>query len=227
MPSPHTARARIAVLASGAGSNLQALIDADLDATIALVIANVPGAKALDRAARAKIPALLIDHTAHPDRVAFDRALVDALKAHKVDWVVLAGFMRILSEVALDAFPDRIVNIHPSLLPAFPGTASQKRALEAGVKVTGCTVHLIDRGTDTGPILAQAVVPILPDDDEPRLRARILRQEHRLLPVVVRALAEGRLRLDGRRAFLEGCDDLAERVLISPELAALGGGSAR
>jgi phosphoribosylglycinamide formyltransferase 1 len=211
--------ARLGVLASGSGSNLQALIDAELGADIAVVIANVPGARALERAEKARIPAVLIDHKMFQERAAFDRAVVGVLQTYRVDWVVLAGFMRLITPVLLDAYKDRIVNIHPALLPSFPGTHSQRRALEAGVKITGCTVHLVDEGTDTGPILAQAAVPVLAGDDEESLRLRILEQEHKLLPAVVRALVEGRLRFDEKkRAFIAaGGEDPAAR-LVQPRL---------
>lgn len=207
---------RIGVLASGTGSNLQALIEAELGATIAVVIANVPGAGALERAERAGIPAVLIDHRSFSDRASFDEAVVRVLREHQVDWVILAGFMRILTSVVLDAFRHRVVNIHPSLLPSFPGVDAQRRALEAGVKITGCTVHLVDEGTDTGPILAQAAVPVLKDDDEPKLRARILAEEHRLLPFVVRALVAGALALEGRRACLSDSEASPDAVIRSP-----------
>jgi phosphoribosylglycinamide formyltransferase-1 len=211
--------ARIGVLASGAGSNLQALIDADLgDARIGVVIVNVPGAKAFDRAREAGIPSLCIDHRQHATREDFDRAVVSALEQHGVEWVVLAGFMRIVTPVLLDAFRDRVVNIHPALLPSFPGVNAHKRALEAGVKLTGCTVHLVDEGCDTGPILAQVAVPVLEGDDEARLKTRILKQEHRLLPAVIRALIEGRLHIDGRRARLRGFEEHEDRVLSNPAL---------
>lgn len=202
--------AAVGVLASGSGSNLQALIDAELGpARIAVVICNVPGAKALARAEAAGIPSVVIDHRAFKDRGAFDLALVETLRARGVEWVVLAGFMRIVTPVVLDAFTDRVVNIHPALLPSFPGVHAQKQALLAGVKLSGCTVHLVDEGTDTGPILAQSAVPVLPDDDEARLSGRILAEEHRLYPRCVRALAEGRLRIardasGKKRAHLEG-----------------------
>lgn len=201
--------ARVGVLASGSGSNLQALLDADLgDARIEVVLVNVPGARALERARSAGVPAVLVDHTHFPTRADFDAALLQALAPFALDWIVLAGFMRIITPVVLRAYPDRIVNIHPALLPSFPGIHAQAQALAAGVKVAGCTVHLVDEGTDTGPILAQAVVPVLDDDDEVRLSKRILEQEHALYPRAVRALCEGRLRFDAtgpkRRAFLEG-----------------------
>lgn len=199
----------VGVLASGSGSNLQALIDAELaPAKIAIVVCNVPGARALERAKEAKIPSVLIDHRSFADRSAFDQAIVAALRHHGVEWVALAGFMRIVTRVLLDAFPDRVVNIHPALLPAFPGTHAQRQALQAGVKISGCTVHLVDEGCDTGPIIAQTTVPVLPDDDETRLSNRILTEEHRLYPRVMRALAEGRLRVDRSgarpRAFIDG-----------------------
>lgn len=185
---------RVAVLASGSGSNLQALLDADLrPAEITLVVCNVPGAGALDRAKAAGVEHLLIDHKAYPNREAFDQALAQALTQKRIDWVVLAGFMRLLTPVILDAFPERVVNIHPALLPAFPGTHAQRQALQAGVRITGCTVHLVDKGMDTGPILAQAAVPVRPQDDEAALSKRILREEHRIYPKVVKALAQDKL----------------------------------
>jgi len=193
---------KVGVLASGSGSNLQALLDADLGpAQVAVVIVNVAGAKALERAKAAGVDAVFIDHRGHGSREAFDQAVVDALVAHGVEWVVLAGFMRLVTKVFLGAFENRVVNIHPSLLPAFPGVKAQAQALAAGVKVTGCTVHLVDDGMDTGPVLAQVAVPVLPGDDEIKLSQRILQQEHRVLPRVVRALAEGRLVQDGPRRF--------------------------
>lgn len=197
--------ARIAVLVSGGGSNLQALIDADLgDSELVCVISNVPDAKALARARKAGIPAVVIDHTQVKPRRAFDAAVVEALKSAGADWVVFAGFMRVVTEVLLEAFPGRVVNIHPALLPAFPGLDGPEQAWRAGVKVAGCTVHLVDDGVDTGPILAQAAVPVRPEDDIEALRVRILEQEHQLLPRVVRALAEGALRRSDDRAWLEG-----------------------
>ena len=193
---------KVAAPASGSGSNLQALLDADLGpAEVALVVVNVAGAKALERARAKGVAAELVDHKAYGSREAFDAAVVERLRAHGIEWVVLAGFMRLVTEVFLGAFEHRVVNIHPSLLPSFPGVRAQAQALAAGVKVTGCTVHLVDGGMDTGPVLAQVAVPVLPGDDEPRLSQRILQQEHRVLPRVVRALAEGRLVQDGPRHF--------------------------
>ena len=195
---------RVGVLASGGGTNLQALIDAgargDLGpARLVVVGANVAGCGALGRARAAGLDTFAIEHRSFPSREAFDEAMVAALRARKVDLVVLAGFMRILTPGFLAAFPDRVVNIHPSLLPTFPGVHSQAQAFRHGVKVAGCTVHLVDSGMDSGPILAQAAVPVLNDDDEESLRLRILAEEHKLLPAVVRAFAEGRVAVDPQR----------------------------
>jgi phosphoribosylglycinamide formyltransferase-1 len=187
----------LGVLASGSGTNLQAILDAiaagNLDARIAVVVSNVQGAGALDRARAAGVETVVVDHTRHADRRSFDAAVVDVLRARRVEWVVLAGFMRLLTEVLLDAFPMHVINIHPALLPSFPGVHAQRQALAYGVRVTGCTVHLVDRGTDTGPIVAQAAVPVRDDDDEEALRLRILAREHELLPRVLQWIAEGRL----------------------------------
>lgn len=187
----------LGVLVSGSGTNLQAVLDAvasgRLRAKLGVVISNVATAKALDRARAAGVPTLVIDHKAHPSRESFDGALVEALRGHGVSCVVLAGFMRLITPVLLDAFPHRVVNIHPALLPAFPGVHAQAQALAYGVRVTGCTVHLVDAGMDTGPILAQATVPVLDGDDEAALRDRILVKEHELLPEVLQWIAEGRV----------------------------------
>jgi phosphoribosylglycinamide formyltransferase-1 len=192
----------LGVLVSGGGTNLQSVLDAiaakKLDARVAVVISNVAGAGALARAEKAGVPAVVIDHKAHPDRASFDAAVVAELRARGVDVVVLAGFMRIVSPVLLDAFPMRVVNIHPALLPAFPGVDGQGQALRYGVRVTGCTVHFVDGGTDTGPIVAQAVVPVKDDDDHESLRLRVLEKEHVLLPMVLQWLAEGRVKIEGR-----------------------------
>lgn len=187
----------LGVLVSGSGTNLQAVIDAvasgRLHAKIGVVVANVATAKALDRARAAGIPTVVVDHKAHASREAFDAAVVEVLRAHGAQCVVLAGFMRIVTPVLLDAFPHRVVNIHPALLPAFPGVHAQAQALAYGVRVSGCTVHLVDAGMDTGPILAQAAVPVLDGDDEEALRERILAKEHELLPAVLQWIAEGRV----------------------------------
>ncbi len=187
----------VAVLVSGNGSNLQALIDSPKLAasTVAIVkvISNVPSAFALTRAERANIPSRVIEHRGFDSREAFDRAIVDELQQARVDLVVLAGFMRVITPVLLEAFRYRVVNVHPALLPAFPGMHGVRQALAYGVRVAGCTVHLVDAGVDTGPILAQSVVNVLDEDDEASLAARIHAEEHRLLPQAVCWFAENRV----------------------------------
>jgi phosphoribosylglycinamide formyltransferase-1 len=187
----------IGVLVSGTGTNLQAILDAvatgALHADVRIVVSNKPGVLALERAAKAGVPSKVVPHKDYATREAFDTAVVAALREAGVEYVVLAGFMRLVTRVLLGAFPHRIVNIHPALLPAFPGVDAQAQALAYGVKVTGCTVHLVDEGTDTGPILAQRAVPILDGDDVARLRARVLEAEHAVLVDTLRAIAEGRL----------------------------------
>lgn len=194
---------RLGILASGGGTNLQAIIDQCLagliSAEVAVVLSNKPQAGALDRARQAGIPVKIVEHRTHPDREAFDQAMVDILKNSGVELVVLAGFMRILTPVFLEAFPQRIMNIHPALLPAFPGIHAQRQALDYGVKVAGCTVHFVDPGVDSGPIIIQAAVPVQDDDDETTLSKRILEQEHQIYPRAIQLFAEGRLRIEGRR----------------------------
>ena len=197
------------VLASGRGTNLQALIERSRrgelgPARLTVVGSNVPDTPAQARALAAGLPTFVVDHRDYSARAGFDRALVSALKAHQVDLVVLAGFMRVLGDEFLAAFPQRIVNIHPALLPAFPGIHAHRQAVAAGVKITGCTIHFVDGGIDTGPIIAQAAVPVLEDDDEESLRARVLAEEHRLLPAVVRAIAEHRVVVENRRVRVLG-----------------------
>lgn len=199
-------RVRVGVLASGSGTNLQALLDATADpshpAQVVVVGSDRPGAVALTRAERAGVPTFVTKRRDHPDRASFDRALAHALRAHRVEWVCLAGFMRLVGPELLEAFPDRLLNIHPALLPAFPGLHAQEQAWRHGVRLAGCTVHLVDAGTDTGPIVAQGAVPVLPTDDLATLSARILRMEHRLYPKVLTWAAEGRLAVqDGRVAL--------------------------
>jgi len=202
-----TRRLRIGVLASGGGSNLQAIIDRCRDgsiaAEIAVVIANNPDAGALERARCGAIPARCINHRDYPGREAFDAALVAALREAGVELVVLAGFMRIITRVMLDAFPQRIINIHPALLPAFPGLHVQQQALDYGARFSGCTVHFVDGGVDTGPIIIQAVVPVLPGDTAETLSARILEQEHRIYPRAVQLIAEGRVQVAGRTVMID------------------------
>ena len=195
---------RFAVLVSGQGTNLQALLDAAArgelaPAEIALVLSNKPGAPALARALAAGVATAVVDHRAHPDRRAFEEAMLLELRRAEIDAIVLAGFMRILTEHFVAAFPHRILNTHPALCPAFPGVNAPQQALDYGVKVTGCTVHLVDTGVDTGPIVAQAAVAVEDGDDHDSLHDRIRVHEHRLLPEATRLLAAGRLRVDGRR----------------------------
>lgn len=194
---------RIGVLISGRGSNLQALIDAvregRLQATIAVVISNRADAAGLERARGAGIETLIMSHREWPSRDDYDRALVGELRARDVALVCLAGFMRILGPAFIEAFPDRVLNIHPSLLPSFPGVAPQRQALEHGVKVSGVTVHLVTGELDAGPIVVQRPVPVLSDDTEASLAARILEQEHRAYPEAVALVASGKWRIEGRR----------------------------
>ena len=197
---------RLGVLISGRGSNLQAIIDAiaerRLDAEIAVVISSRPGAQGLDRARRAGIEAIVVSHAGHPSREAFDAALAAELKRRDVGLVCLAGFMRLLGGSFVAAFPNAILNIHPSLLPAFVGLDAQRQAWEHGVKVSGATVHIVTPELDDGPIVRQAVVPVLPSDTADSLAARILVEEHRIYPEAIRAILDGGWRIDGRR-FVE------------------------
>jgi phosphoribosylglycinamide formyltransferase-1 len=201
-PVPFSER-RLGVLISGRGSNLQAIIDAIrdgvLDATLALVISNRADATGLQRAADAGIETVCVPTRAHADRDAYDRAVADLLRARRVHLVCLAGFMRLIGEPLLDAFPNRILNIHPSLLPAFPGLDAQRQALDHGVRVTGATVHLVDRDLDAGPIVLQSAVPVLDDDTVDTLSARILVEEHRLYPLAIQRVLDGGWAIRGRR----------------------------
>ncbi|HEX2768194.1 MAG TPA: phosphoribosylglycinamide formyltransferase [Geobacteraceae bacterium] len=198
---------RIGVLASGNGSNLQSLIDrcadGSLSAEVACVISNNASAFALERARRHGIPALHLDHRLFSSRENYDAALVETLHEYRVELVALAGFMRIITPVLIDAYSNAIMNIHPALLPAFPGLHAQSQALNHGVKIAGCTVHFVDSGTDTGPIICQAAVPVLEGDTEDLLSARILVEEHRLYPLAVKLFAEGKLTVDGRRVIVK------------------------
>lgn len=194
---------RLGVLASGRGSNLQAILDAidagRCPARVVVVVSDRAGAPALDRARRAGVKAIHLDPQAYPDRVAFDRAIDAVLVEHGVELVCLAGYLRLLSPPFVAAWRGRILNVHPALLPAFPGLHAQRQALQYGVKVSGATVHFVDEGVDTGPIVLQAAVPVREDDTEETLAARILQEEHRLYPEAIRLYAEGRLELVGRR----------------------------
>ena len=210
------ARLRVGVLISGRGSNLQALIDAAAGpaypAEIALVISNQPQAAGLQRAAAAGIPREVITEGS---RAAFASAADRVLRKHRIELVALAGFMRLLDTGFVETWRDRMVNIHPSLLPAFPGLHPQRQALAAGARFSGCTVHFVRPEMDSGPIIAQAVVPVRDDDDEERLAARILAQEHRLYPMAVRLCAEGRLRIEGNRVVVAG-GTVADIAALNP-----------
>ncbi|HEY5959091.1 MAG TPA: phosphoribosylglycinamide formyltransferase, partial [Polyangiaceae bacterium] len=201
---------KLGVLVSGSGTNLQAILDAvanaQLDAEVRLVISNVENVFALERARAAGVPHRVISHRDFTSRDVFDLALVDALRSAGVEWVALAGFMRVLTPRFLDAFERRVINIHPALLPAFPGVHAQRQALDYGVKITGCTVHFVDGGVDTGPIIAQRAVPVLDDDDEASLGARILKEEHAAYVEVLGWLAAGRVRVEA------GASDKRPRV---------------
>lgn len=213
-------RTKLGVLVSGSGSNLQALLDAcarpGFPAEVALVVCNVPTAFALERARKAGVRAVVVDHKAFGSRADFEKALLGALESAGVEWVCLAGFMRLLGADFLGRFPGRVLNIHPSLLPAFTGLHAQRQALERGVKLAGCTVHFVDPGMDTGPIIAQAVVPVLPGDDEAALTARILKEEHRLYPLVVKLVSTGAVRLEGGRVVTTAGPAVGEQSLRNP-----------
>jgi phosphoribosylglycinamide formyltransferase 1 len=200
-------RLRVGVLASGRGSNLQALLDAslrpDFPAAVAVVVSDRETALALARAAEAGVPAVFVNPKNHPDRAAYDAALLERLTEHRVDLTCLAGFMRILGPAFVRSLAGRLMNVHPSLLPAFPGLAAPRQALDHGVRITGATVHFVDEGVDTGPIIMQASVPVHDDDGETSLAARILAEEHRLYPEAVRLFALGRLRIEGRRVIVQ------------------------
>ena len=197
LESPPSKQVKLGVLVSGTGSNLQAILDAiaagSLSAEVKVVISNRAGVQALDRARAAGVPALTIPHRDFPTREAFDRALVAALHEANVDWIVLAGFMRVLTPEFLNAYAGRIINIHPALLPSFPGVDAAKQALDYGVKITGCTVHFVELGVDLGKIIAQRAVPVESDDDLGSLSARIHAAEHELFVSVLQDIAAGRV----------------------------------
>ena len=214
------AKLKVGVLISGRGSNMAALIEAakapDYPAEIAVVVSNVAGAPGLKIAQDAGVVTAAIPHKGFPDRESFDRAVSAELEKYGVGLVALAGFMRIQSPWFPAHWKDRIINIHPSLLPAFPGLRVQQQAIDAGARVSGCTVHFVTADLDAGPIIAQAAVPVLPDDTADTLAARILRQEHRLYPMVVRWFAEGRLSVAGSRVAVAGVPQGAT-LLFSPD----------
>ena len=209
------------ILISGNGSNLQAIIDAiekrKLHAEIRVVISNRADAYGLVRAQKHGVPTETVDHREFSTRESFDQHLIERLQSRHVELVALAGFMRLLSADFVRAFSNRIMNIHPALLPAFPGLHVQRKAVEAGVRFSGCTVHFINEECDQGPIIIQAVVPVFPDDSEESLSARILKEEHRIYPKAIQLYSEGRLHVVGQRVAVDGLDG-EDGVLIYPPL---------
>jgi phosphoribosylglycinamide formyltransferase-1 len=204
---------RIVILISGRGSNMEAILDARLPVEIAAVISNEPDAKGLATAQSRNIPTTVVPHRAFADRETFDAVLAMEINRHQPDLIVLAGFMRVLTEEFVVRYPGRMINIHPSLLPSFPGLHTHRRALEAGVRLHGCSVHFVTPGVDSGPIIAQAAVPVLADDTEDTLAARVLIEEHRIYPQVVRWFCEGRMKL--------GTNDTVEYSNLTPAQGAL------
>ncbi len=214
-------KVKLGVLVSGRGSNLQAIIDniekGKLSAEIAVVISDQADAYALERARTCNIPGVHASAEGYKNkRIAYDTLLVQELQKYNVELVCLAGFMRIISPVLIKAYPNRILNIHPALLPSFPGLHVQKAALDHGVRFSGCTVHFVDEGMDTGPIIIQAVVPVLDHDTEDSLSERILKQEHRIYSRAIQLYAEDRLRIDGRRVIVTGGRSEPDEFLINP-----------
>jgi phosphoribosylglycinamide formyltransferase-1 len=219
---------RLGVLASGGGTNLKAILDAcaarRISAEVAVVVSNVPSAGALERARQAGVATEVIPSKGVTDREAYDLRLVETLRAHRVDLVCLAGYMRLVTPAFLRAFgptPEtrgcpRVVNVHPGLLPSFPGLHAQRQCVEYGARFGGCTVHFVDEGTDTGPVIAQAVVPVEPSDTEETLALRILAQEHRLYPQAIQWFAEGRLSVQGRRVAVAGARTPPPGALVNP-----------
>jgi len=213
---------KLGVLISGGGSNLQSIIDhienGILPAQIKMVVSNNPQAYGLTRAKKHGIPCAILNHQDFSSREDFDREMIRVLQSAGVDLIVLAGFMRILTRSFLQAFEQKIINIHPALLPAFPGTHVQQKALDYGVKFSGCTVHFVDEGVDTGPIIIQSVVPVLPDDDAETLAARILKEEHKIYPQAIRYFAEGRVIKNGRHVEIKNVGDYDAPALHNPPL---------
>ena len=213
---------KIGVLASGRGSNFQSMIDAieagRINARMGLLVVDKAGAYALERAKNHNIPHRFIDPKGFQDKDAFYAEIAAQMKEHNIGLVVLAGFMRIVRKPLLDAFPNAVMNIHPALLPSFPGLHGQGDAVSYGVKLSGCTVHFVDEGMDTGPVIIQAAVPVYDDDTEDSLSARILKQEHRIYPEAIRLFAEGRLEVRGRKVIIRGQSRQDDVAIINPPL---------
>jgi phosphoribosylglycinamide formyltransferase 1 len=216
-------RIGIGVLVSGSGSNLQSLIDhiesGTLDSEIKIVISNNPNAYALERCRKHKILSAVVDHHRYASREDFDRRIIEIMVAAGVELVVMAGFMRILSSAFFRAFPMRIMNIHPALLPAFPGTHVQQKAVDYGVKFSGCTVHFAEEGIDSGPIIIQSVVPVYEDDTGETLAARILKEEHRIYPQAIQYYAEGRIEIQGRKVKIKSGNRVPGNAIYNPPLS--------
>ncbi len=212
----------LGILVSGNGSNLQSLIDriedGTLDAEIRIVISNNPEAYALERCRKHNIRTAVVDHRDFQTREAFDRRMIEILADSKVELVAMAGFMRVLTPVFFKAFPMKIMNIHPALLPSFPGIHAQKKAADYGVRFSGCTVHFADEGMDTGPIIIQAVVPVYDDDNGESLAERILKEEHRIYPQAIQYYAEGKIDVIGRKVRIQGIPRSPEKPLYNPPL---------
>lgn len=213
---------KLGVLVSGSGSNLQSIIDhiegGDLNAEIRIIISNRADAFALERARKHGIPSIVIDHLEYGEREDFDQKMIDVLRSHEVDLVIMAGFMRILTSRFLQAFPMKIMNIHPAILPSFQGIHAQERAFDYGVRFSGCTVHFADEGVDTGPIIIQSVVPVYDDDTADSLQQRILKEEHRIYPQAIQFYAEDRIRIEGRKVRIKGSGKTDARPLHNPPL---------
>jgi phosphoribosylglycinamide formyltransferase-1 len=213
---------RIGVLVSGSGSNLQSIMDAcdrgEIDGEVAVVISNIDGVYALTRAEEKSVPTRVIDHNEYPDRKSFDEQIKKTLEEYQVDLIALAGFMRVLTPEFLESFPGRVINIHPALLPSFPGLGVRQKAIDHGVRFSGCTVHFVDTGVDTGPIIIQAVVPVYPDDTEDELKDRILKLEHRIYPKAIQLFSQGALEIVGRKVFVRNALKDDSLCLINPPL---------
>jgi phosphoribosylglycinamide formyltransferase-1 len=214
---------KLGVLISGSGSNLQSIIDniekGSLNAVIKIVVSNNPAALGITRAKKHGLPVTVLKNEDFKNREDYDLELISILKSKDVDLIVLAGFMRILTPAFLRAFPQKVINIHPALLPSFPGTHGQKKAFDYGVKFSGCTVHFVDEGVDTGPIIIQSIVPVYPDDTEEILAARILKEEHRIYPQAIQFIAEGRIEIKGRKVRIKAADNIPFFALHNPPLA--------
>jgi phosphoribosylglycinamide formyltransferase 1 len=213
---------RLGVLVSGSGTNLGSILEAcnqgAIDASVAVVISNVSTAYALVRARDFGVPTRIVSHKDYPERDAFDAELIRILREYECDLVCLAGFMRILTPGFIRSFPGRIMNIHPALLPSFPGLDVRQAAIDHGVRFSGCTVHFVDEGVDTGPIIIQAVVPVYPDDTEEVLKERILKREHQIYPRAIHLFAQGRLSISGRKVLIRDYHHEESAHLINPPL---------